>query len=143
MRQAAKDAGVPIYAVKTCSPSNLLRALRTLLGIDPSAGGTFARRQDEDEEDSFQSDALAAAAAGTAFVRDTRPPVSSQPAIHGNVVSRVRCVGCDHYICESHPTAEGRSRGCLCRCASTDRLIGAVGRRREPERGPGGGPSCR
>lgn len=110
MRQAAKDAGVPIYAVKTSSPSNLLRALRTLLGIDPSAGGTFARRQDDDDErDSFQSDALAAAAAGTAFVREKQPPAPARPAparpvsVHGNVVSRVRCCAgstCPIYFCD-------------------------------------------
>lgn len=84
---------MPIYAVKTSSPSNLLRALRTLLGIDPSAGGTFARRQDEEEEEggSSRSAALAAAAAGTAFVREQQPPGSTpKPAVHGNVVSRVR-----------------------------------------------------
>lgn len=41
VRQAARDAGVPIFVVKTAAPSNLTRALRTLLGFDPSAGGTF------------------------------------------------------------------------------------------------------
>lgn len=34
-----QDARVPIYAVKAGGTANLVRALRTLLGIDPSAGG--------------------------------------------------------------------------------------------------------
>lgn len=83
---------MPIYAVKTSSPSNLLRALRTLLGIDPSAGGTFARRQEEEGEgSSSRAAALAAAAAGTAFVREQQPPRAAQAPVHGNVVSRVCC----------------------------------------------------
>ncbi len=32
---------VPIYAVKTSGSANLVKAFRTLLGIDPSPGGTF------------------------------------------------------------------------------------------------------
>ena len=91
VRQAARDAGVPIYAVKTSSPSNLLRALRTLLGIDPSAGGTFARRPEEEEGGhSSRSESLAAAAADTAFVWEPQPPGPSKAPVHGNVVSRVR-----------------------------------------------------
>jgi len=46
LRDAARDAGVPVYAVKTGSTAALQRALRALLGLDPSAGGiTFARRK--------------------------------------------------------------------------------------------------
>jgi hypothetical protein len=39
LRAAARDAGVPVYAIKTSSSANLVRAFRTLLGVDPSAGG--------------------------------------------------------------------------------------------------------
>jgi hypothetical protein len=39
LRQAARQAGVPVYAIKSSSSSNLIRAFRTLLGQEPSAGG--------------------------------------------------------------------------------------------------------
>eukprot|EP00879_Flechtneria_rotunda_P010046 GHRR01010504.1.p1 GENE.GHRR01010504.1~~GHRR01010504.1.p1 ORF type:complete len:561 (+),score=231.07 GHRR01010504.1:1227-2909(+) len=49
LRSAAKEAGVPVYAVKSSSNSNLVRAFRTLLGLDPSAGSLFAARASDDE----------------------------------------------------------------------------------------------
>ena len=52
VRQAARDAGVPIFVVKSAAPSNLTRALRTLLGFDPSAGGTFAGWRERVSRDS-------------------------------------------------------------------------------------------
>jgi hypothetical protein len=33
-----QGAKVPIYAIKASGTANLVRALRTLLGVDPSAG---------------------------------------------------------------------------------------------------------
>ena len=47
LRDAAREAGVPVYAVKTGTTQALQRALRALLGLDPSAGGglTFAKRK--------------------------------------------------------------------------------------------------
>ena len=46
LRDAAREAGVPVYAVKTGTAAALQRALRALLGLDPSAGGmAFARRK--------------------------------------------------------------------------------------------------
>eukprot|EP00798_Chlamydomonas_sp_ICE-L_P015281 gene15281-21364_t len=36
VRQAAKEAGVPIYAIKSTATTNLVRAMRTLMGVDPS-----------------------------------------------------------------------------------------------------------
>ncbi len=50
LRAAARDAGVPIYAIKSSSAANLVRAFRTLLGVDPSAGGVFGRSEDEDSD---------------------------------------------------------------------------------------------
>lgn len=41
LKAAAREAGVPIYAMKTCSSSHLKAALRTLLALDPSPGGVF------------------------------------------------------------------------------------------------------
>ena len=41
LRGAAREAGVPIYAIKSSSTANLVKAFRTLLGVDPSAGGVF------------------------------------------------------------------------------------------------------
>ncbi|KAL6747677.1 hypothetical protein V8C86DRAFT_1279560 [Haematococcus lacustris] len=43
LRLAAKAARVPIYAIKTESTGTLVRALRTLLGTEPTAGGMFVR----------------------------------------------------------------------------------------------------
>lgn len=51
-RDAAKTAGVPVYAVKNSSASHLVRALETLLGLQPSAGSLF--ESDSSDEDSVQ-----------------------------------------------------------------------------------------
>jgi hypothetical protein len=42
LRQAARDRGIPIYAIKNSTVSSLVRAFRTLMGIDPAAGSGFA-----------------------------------------------------------------------------------------------------
>lgn len=44
MRVLARAAGAPVYAIKSFSSANLVKAFRTLLGVDPSAGGVFGRR---------------------------------------------------------------------------------------------------
>lgn len=41
IKGASKAAGIPVYSIKTASISNLVRAVRTLLGIDPSPGAMF------------------------------------------------------------------------------------------------------
>jgi hypothetical protein len=41
LRASAKAAGVPVYAIKSPSTSNLIKAFRTLLGVEPAAGGFF------------------------------------------------------------------------------------------------------
>eukprot|EP00775_Hariotina_reticulata_P010826 gene10824-10983_t len=50
LRAAAKEAGVPVYAIKSSSSANLVRAFRTLLGLEPSAGGLFGSRGSMDDE---------------------------------------------------------------------------------------------
>ncbi|KXZ55595.1 hypothetical protein GPECTOR_2g1145 [Gonium pectorale] len=49
LRAMARECGVPIYAVKTSGSSNLVKAFRTLLGIDPSAGGAFGHQSDAED----------------------------------------------------------------------------------------------
>lgn len=49
-RDAAKAAGVPVYGVKNGEPLHLLRALETLLGLQPSAGSIFDSGSSSDEE---------------------------------------------------------------------------------------------
>ncbi|KAI7843577.1 hypothetical protein COHA_002819 [Chlorella ohadii] len=41
IKGAAKAAGIPVYSIKAASLNNLVRAVRTLLGIDPSPGALF------------------------------------------------------------------------------------------------------
>lgn len=41
VRTVAKQEGIPVFVVKSGGRSNLVKALRTLLGIDPSAGGAL------------------------------------------------------------------------------------------------------
>jgi hypothetical protein len=41
VRTVAKQEGIPVFVVKSGGRANLVRALRTLLGIDPSAGGAL------------------------------------------------------------------------------------------------------
>ena len=64
------QASVPIYAVKSSGPSNLVKAFRTLLGIDPSAGGTFGAPGSDSE------DAPAAGASGSAGAGEGEASVS-------------------------------------------------------------------
>ena len=81
VRQAARDAGVPIFVVKTAAPSNLTRALRTLLGFDPSAGGTFVGWRERHSRDS----SFAPGVGRTAGLPDAEHPVVDS----SNVSSRV------------------------------------------------------
>ena len=81
VRQAARDAGVPIFVVKTAAPSNLTRALRTLLGFDPSAGGTFAGWRERNS----QFGSSAPGMSHTAELPDAEYPA----AVSSNVTSRV------------------------------------------------------
>lgn len=41
VKEAARLAGVPVFAIKSGGVGDVTRALRTLLGIDPSPGGLF------------------------------------------------------------------------------------------------------
>ncbi|GLC40671.1 hypothetical protein PLESTM_001099900 [Pleodorina starrii] len=69
LRALARENGVPIYAVKTSGSANLVKAFRTLLGIDPSAGGTFgppSAASDGDEPPPRPAPRLSAAAAAVA-----------------------------------------------------------------------------
>ena len=85
LRDAAREAGVPVYAVKTGSTAALQRALRALLGLDPSAGGmTFARRKSLTEaaaevsaSSSSQGPSSPAAAASAANAASAYSPSSS------------------------------------------------------------------
>jgi hypothetical protein len=42
VRGAAREAGVPVYAIASPAVGDVVRAVRTLLGVDPSPGGMFA-----------------------------------------------------------------------------------------------------
>ncbi|KAF5830043.1 single-stranded nucleic acid-binding R3H domain-containing protein [Dunaliella salina] len=44
LRKVAKECQIPIYAIKGGNVPSLTRAFRTLLGVDPSAGGSFVQR---------------------------------------------------------------------------------------------------
>ena len=81
VRQAARDAGVPIFVVKTAAPSNLTRALRTLLGFDPSAGGTFAGWRERNSQ-------FGTSAPGMSHTAEL-PDVEYPAAASSNVSSRV------------------------------------------------------
>ena len=81
VRQAARDAGVPIFVVKSAAPSNLTRALRTLLGFDPSAGGTFAGWRERVRRESSTG-------TGAKDALDS-PDASFAPAQSSNVSPRV------------------------------------------------------
>jgi hypothetical protein len=42
VKESARAAGVPIFSVRSAELASLVKALRTVTGLDPSAGGTFA-----------------------------------------------------------------------------------------------------
>jgi hypothetical protein len=69
LRASAKAAGVPVYAIKSPSTSNLIKAFRTLLGVEPAAGGFFPAR----------ASAAAAAAGGS-------PPGAAAPGGRGSLL---------------------------------------------------------
>ena len=76
IKDAAKAAGVPIYTIKTTSPTNLVRGLRTVVGLDPSPGSTFASRHGDAES--------AAADAGiNGFAVPLEVPESDPEAVPG------------------------------------------------------------
>ncbi|KIY94330.1 hypothetical protein MNEG_13632 [Monoraphidium neglectum] len=43
LRSAAKTASVPVYAIRSVSNANLIKAFRTLLGVDPAPGNVFKK----------------------------------------------------------------------------------------------------
>lgn len=47
VRGAATAARVPIYTVRSASVDHVVKAIRTLLGIDPSPGGMFAAAKED------------------------------------------------------------------------------------------------
>ena len=49
VRTVAKQDGIPVYALKRAGRSSLVRGLRTLLGVDPSAGSLFGQAANEDK----------------------------------------------------------------------------------------------
>ena len=50
VRVTAKAAGIPVYALKVGRVSHLLKALETVLGLQPSPGGVFDSGSGSDEE---------------------------------------------------------------------------------------------
>ncbi|KAG2501552.1 hypothetical protein HYH03_000059 [Edaphochlamys debaryana] len=77
LRAAARESNVPIYAVKTAGSANLVKAFRTLLGIDPSAGGAFAGGQSDGEEAQPTTTGFGAAGSATASRPGMGSPVGS------------------------------------------------------------------
>ncbi|KAK9824105.1 hypothetical protein WJX72_007767 [[Myrmecia] bisecta] len=93
VRDLAKRANKPIYAIKTASTSNIVRALRTLLGIDPSPGTVFARQGDPANEvgsDPFSSSAATPRAEGdiAQLVQQQQDEGTAPPPQQSSVVSR-------------------------------------------------------
>lgn len=46
MKEAARAAGIPVFSIKSAGVGDVVKALRTLVGIDPSPGGLFADGDD-------------------------------------------------------------------------------------------------
>ncbi len=61
VRTVAKQDGIPVYALKSSGKANLVKGLRTLLGIDPSAGGSPLGAQSSDEGRPLRADVAATA----------------------------------------------------------------------------------
>lgn len=47
VRTVAKQEGIPVYALKSSGKVSITRGIRTLLGIDPSAGALFGQQAEE------------------------------------------------------------------------------------------------
>ena len=72
-------AGVPIYAVKSASATALVKAVRTLVGAEPSAGGYFQTRRDGAESPTAAGEGRAVGGAGRGEDSD-----SEVEAVHGD-----------------------------------------------------------
>lgn len=46
VKEAARAAGIPVFSIKSAGVGDIVKALRTLVGIDPSPGGLFADGDD-------------------------------------------------------------------------------------------------
>ena len=116
-RGASRDLLWHLIQVKSAAPSNLTRALRTLLGFDPSAGGTFAGWRERVRRDS----STALAASNAAGPRDA----SFIPADSSNVSPRVSAIcvyvmeGCKSLasVCSDITSSLGTSCACHLQCA--------------------------
>ena len=73
-------AGVPIYAVKSASATALVKAVRTLVGAEPSAGGYFQTRRDGAESPTAAGEGRAAAPR-TVALRDREVPLRIQQKV--------------------------------------------------------------
>ncbi|KAF8054898.1 ycf45 [Scenedesmus sp. PABB004] len=86
LRAASRAAGVPVYAIKSSSSANLVRAFRTLLGLEPSAGGLFGSRGSMDDDEWVPRSPSAAGASPGASADDEGSegegdePLGSSPA---------------------------------------------------------------
>ncbi|KAK9863911.1 hypothetical protein WJX84_011872 [Apatococcus fuscideae] len=76
IKDAAKAAGVPLYTIKTTSPQNLVRGLRTVVGLDPSPGSMFPARFGDAES-------CAADSGVNGFAFPVEPPASDPEAVDG------------------------------------------------------------
>ncbi|KAF6260855.1 hypothetical protein COO60DRAFT_1294161 [Scenedesmus sp. NREL 46B-D3] len=94
LRATAREAGVPVYAIKSSSSSNLVRAFRTLLGLEPSAGslgGGGAARALVEEEEGLEEARLAA----EQIVTPLQQPVELLP--RAEHVRRAQAALCGRY----------------------------------------------
>jgi hypothetical protein len=72
---------VPIYAVRSTSEGHLRSAFRTLLGLDPSAGGPWGRAEGIEPEPTIPESFLQPPAEVSAMVLSVEPPGEPEPAI--------------------------------------------------------------
>lgn len=56
LRNAAQAAGIPVFSIRSSSVEHVVKAIRTLTGVDPSPGGIFSRISKGNEEISPEAD---------------------------------------------------------------------------------------
>ena len=87
IKVAAQQAGVPLFTVKTAAVEHVVKAVRTLLGVDPTPGGLFANFHSSGGEAPLRADPRVAssrtlrAETSIALVRGT--PTSAAATLSG------------------------------------------------------------
>ena len=81
LKKAAQAAGVPVYAIKNANATSLVRAVRTLVGEEPSpAGGSFYDKRPSTAQAEAEAETEARAESGKSFRTERNVEIATATA---------------------------------------------------------------